>query len=54
MHFGENTQVSVCPFLRNRGGCVGGTEQTTACYGVSTNSYPLVLISAFSPRRMAL
>ena len=28
---------------RNRGGRVGGTERTTACYGVSRNSSPLVL-----------
>ena len=40
--FVKNTQVSLYPFLRNRGGRVGGTVRTTACNGVSRNSSPLV------------
>ena len=36
----KNIQVSLYPFLRIRGGLVGGTEQSTACYDVSRNSSP--------------
>ena len=38
----RNTQVSLYAFLRNHGRCIGGTEQTAACYGVSCNSSFLV------------
>jgi len=39
-------QVSLYPFLRNRGGSVGvTTEWTSACYGLSQNSSRLVCLA---------
>ena len=40
----KNTPVSLYSFLRKRGGRVGGTERTTACYGVSRNSSSRVVV----------
>jgi len=37
-------KVSLYPFLRNRGRCIGGTNRTTASYEVSRNSSLLVQI----------
>jgi len=53
MHFGEKYASLRLSVFEEPWRMRWGTEQTTACYGVSTNSNPLVLISAFSPRRMA-
>ena len=53
----KNTQGSLYSFLRNRGGCVGGTERTSACYRVSCNSSRLVYLrvsSAVSVRSSSL
>ena len=53
----KNTQGFLYPFLRNRGGCVGGTERTSACYGESCNSSRLVYLrvsSAVSVRSSSL
>jgi len=47
IHSKEGTQVSLYSFLRNRGGLVGGIKRTTACYEVSHNSRPLVILKQF-------
>ena len=41
LHFGENVQVSLYPFLSNDGRCIASTGRTT-CYGVSCSGSRLV------------